>query len=259
MREAGSTLVEIGVQSIFLTATLAVRDEAAFFTALRVPAEAVQVFRARTTRPNIEYRVVGAPAGELENITCQVVRRLQEELVEGKTLIYSRTIEQGKRLAEMLGCDMFFSGVDDTEGKRRRIEQWVKEKDGTIVSTNVLGLGLDIRDIRAVVHAGGPRLVREFGQESGRAGRDGLRSISVVVVAGLKAEKQRRTRSNTREEGWFEAEMEEYIYGDGCRREVIDRVMDGQVGRTECGAGEERCDRCGGLSYDEEEFRGGGG
>ena len=57
-------------------------------------------------------------------------------------------------------------------------EQILKEmvsptsKVRVIFATVAMGMGVDIPSIRNVIHVGPPRTVREYFQETGRAGRD---------------------------------------------------------------------------------------
>ncbi len=53
-----------------------------------------------------------------------------------------------------------------------------------IVATNALGLGIDVPDIRVVVHIGFIRnlKLKNYSQESGRAGRDGGRSEAIIIL-----------------------------------------------------------------------------
>jgi superfamily II DNA helicase RecQ len=50
------------------------------------------------------------------------------------------------------------------------------------VVTNALGLGVDMPDVRLVVHAGVPRTLVDLAQESGRGRRDGGWSELRVVI-----------------------------------------------------------------------------
>jgi len=50
-----------------------------------------------------------------------------------------------------------------------------------IVGTLVLGLGLDLPDMRLILHINYTRMIRDYAQESGRAGRDNLPSQVVLV------------------------------------------------------------------------------
>jgi len=53
-----------------------------------------------------------------------------------------------------------------------------------IVTTNVLGLGIDVPDIRVVVHVGFIRnlKLKNYSQESRRAGRDGGKSEAIIIL-----------------------------------------------------------------------------
>ncbi|KAK7433632.1 hypothetical protein CaCOL14_013366 [Colletotrichum acutatum] len=261
LRELGEAIREFGVQTVCLTATLAPKDEAAFFHTMRLEASRVRMFRTATTRKNIRYSVVtagemtrdeegdGAEQDEddartkkldpVEAAVCQVAVRWVHTLLasgeRGKAVVYATSVERVERLGSALGCATFFSDVDSTEGKAARLEAWRRSNgaEGVVVATNALGLGIDIPDVRLVIHADMPTGLRRFVQESGRAGRDGRPSASVVVYRGGSGGGPQR-----------EAAAEEYLAGDECRRAVLDRVMDGRSDRSGCEDGEEACDVC---------------
>ncbi|KAH7116674.1 hypothetical protein B0J13DRAFT_459152 [Dactylonectria estremocensis] len=134
------------------------------------------------------------------------------------------------------------------------MDAWIagnRDSGGLIAATNALGMGIDVPDVRLVVHAGMPRRLRNFMQESGRAGRDGKPSVSVVIcgkwmdaVRKGKGGKQKKDKvEGAEKDGWDEAALE-FVEGRDCRRMVLDRVMDGRMDRWECEEGEERCDVC---------------
>ena len=76
-------------------------------------------------------------------------------------------------VAEGLGCDGYYH---DAEDKADKLQGFMEGKQRMIVATNALGLGIDIPDIRVIWHVDPPRTLLDYAQESGRAGRDGLKS-----------------------------------------------------------------------------------
>ena len=76
-----------------------------------------------------------------------------------------------------------------------QMEQWINSTGGEagwIGATNILGIGIDNPGICLVVHAGIPRQLVNFVQESGRGGRGGAeervdRSGSMVIVEVAEA------------------------------------------------------------------------
>src|SRR5271168_497342 len=198
-------------------------------------AEEVRMFRAKTRRRNIRYRLKDVSGYEAEEKQAAVVDMIQRKLrqyEQGKTVVYCSSVDKVKILAEVLECDAYYSGVEDRE---RRLEEFVRGKKRIIVATSALGMGIDIPDIRVVWHVDRPRTLLDYAQESGRAGRDGLKSEAIMIGGwggGDYGEKREEVEL-----------VERLVSTEGCRREVLEEYLDGLSGQA-CEEGDEKCDGC---------------
>lgn len=241
MRDIGLSLADVGVQLVFMTATLPPSDEARFFRILRMPRSAFTIFRGRTTRTNIRYEVVEASRPfEQEQLVVEAARLFVTQSLPGdKAVIYCMSVQHGIRLSKTLGCDVYHSKVGNEAEKSRIMNNW-RNRGGLIAATNALGLGLDIPNIRLVIHLGAPRTLRDYCQESGRAGRDAKPCRAIIY--------------HCRNSGVHPA-VREYVGGLLCRRAVVDKEMDSFARDRGCIESEEQCDVCERLAAEVEERR----
>ena len=93
--------------------------------------------------------------------------------------MYVNSVSKSTRLADKLGVDAYYS---EAQLKSEMFRAFRNNRNGMIVATSTLGLGIDIPDIRVVIHADTPRCLEEYVQESGRAGRDREFSEAIAVV-----------------------------------------------------------------------------
>jgi superfamily II DNA or RNA helicase len=220
-------------QFVLLTATLPPQEEHRFWEIMRIPAGEVVMFRSPTSRKNIRYQVV-AYDGTDEKAVQFIRAKVQQYAAPGKIVVYSNSVDRVERLAEMLGCPSIHANEED---KAEYFQELRRGEHRVVVATNALGMGVDIPDIRCVVHVDRPRTLLDYGQESGRAGRDRKASEGIImrtvcgpapgVVPNPAAEK-----------------IEQFMEGDRCRRVVLDQYMDGRPNREGCEEGEEPCDVC---------------
>jgi RecQ family ATP-dependent DNA helicase len=242
LRALGVEMVQMGTQLIFLTATLPPQDEEDFFRTMCIPQECVHMFRSPTSRRNIRYQVQEVEGEMVIKAICQLVeRKLEKYPAPSKIVIYGGSVEQTEAIGEALRCPIYHRSVDDRAGKARRMKELREGKHRVIVATNALGMGVDLPDIRVVIHAGQPRKLRDYAQESGRAGRDGKSSEAIIICGPVE-----NRQSSHRPKSWAKSSEDifDFIAGYICRRVIMDQIMDGRMDRVRCEEGEEQCDVC---------------
>jgi superfamily II DNA helicase RecQ len=131
--------------------------------------------------------------------------------------------------------------VGTAEDKQKIVRQLTSGEQQVFTATNALGLGVDAPTIRAVVHVGTVRQIRQYAQESGRGGRDGKKS-EAIIMRGYWTRNGRRVFGKFGED--VEKEMQGLIGGEGCMRAVLDEAMDGVERTGGCEGDEVACQRC---------------
>jgi superfamily II DNA helicase RecQ len=170
-----------------------------------------------------------------------VIQELLTTHTAGKIIVYSSSVDRVRRIAELLDCEAYFRAITDKADMFARI---IGPACRVVVATNALSLGINIPNIRAVVYMDPVTKLRDFGQDSGRAGRDGALSESIIISAplpyrsGAVTEVSIMTRSN------IERPLAAFDSGQSCIRVILDGHLDGRENRQRCEDGEEQCWVC---------------
>jgi superfamily II DNA helicase RecQ len=235
-------MTEKDTQVVYLTATLPPSRESAFFEAAGLDRRDVTCCRDRTTRVNIEYQVQDYARDTLDTTLLQLVDRKRKQYPPAaQTIVYCRSVAETKRLAKVLECTAFYRDVGTEEEKARMVRRFTSGEEKLVTATPALGLGLDAAGVRVVIHVSMCELIRQYVQESGRAGRKGFKSEAIVLRACWKEK-----HGTIRKEGGrrLEPPVKEFLDDGQCRRISIDKEMDGRTDRQRCEPGEEKCDFC---------------
>jgi len=237
-------LVKTETQLVYLTATMRPRDEAEFIWLMGLPAkEKSHWSRGVTTRKNVEYQIrLYNWEEEGEAVKKLVEERKRQYPIPGQIIVYCNEVEKTVRLATGLGCVCYHRQVGSRTEKSELVRQLTEGIQQAFTATNALGLGVNAPTIRAVIYVGVVRKLRDYGQESGRAGRDGLKS-EAIILRGVQYDRAGKIREGGLSKD-VEEDMLEFITTEGCMRVILDREMDGRKDRVGCEDGEEKCDGC---------------
>jgi ATP-dependent DNA helicase RecQ len=156
------------VPRLALTATADSRTRADVLAQLGIPEEGLVI--AGFDRPNIRYQV-----RPRDGISTQLKLLLGQQ--PGPGIVYVPSREKAERIAEQLSSNgrralPYHAGLDP-QVRAHNQAAFVESEDMVIVATVAFGMGIDKPDVRLVAHAGIPKSIESYYQETGRAGRDG--------------------------------------------------------------------------------------
>ena len=148
------------------------------------------VFVSSFNRANIHYSVV--PKRESYERLSEYLSLRKEE----SGIIYTLSRQSSETLAEKLKEDGFsvrpYHAGLDKETRNKHQEMFQKDEINIIVATIAFGMGINKSNVRFVVHMDLPKNLESYYQETGRAGRDGLKSDALLFYGSGDVMKLKR-------------------------------------------------------------------
>lgn len=241
LKQLRDTFPKVALHGYTATATQRVRNDIVRQLHLVEPTVLVGSF----DRPNLNYRVqrrsdllgqirevLDRHAGESGIIYC--IRRADvDELCNALTTLGIKALP-------------YHAGLPD-EVRKENQEAFINDQAQIIVATVAFGMGIDKPDVRFVIHAGAPKSLEHYQQESGRAGRDGLEAECCLMFTGADFQVWRRLQQELPQEAYQHAMevlagIEQYCGGVTCRHRAIVEYFGQTLDTQNCQA----CDVCAG-------------
>ena len=228
------------VPRLALTATADAHTRADILDQLGIPRDGLVL--AGFDRPNIRYAM-----RHRDNPVRQIAALMAEE--PGPGIVYAPTRRKVEDLAGKLALATgrpvrpYHAGLES--GVRADNQAaFVASEDMVIVATVAFGMGIDKPDVRFVAHAGIPKSIEGYYQETGRAGRDGdpARAVMFWGAGDFATARQRLAEIDEARRAGERARLDALaglVETAGCRRAVLLRHF-GEDPPPACG----NCDNC---------------